>query len=107
MQIPSFRLLGIWGTSGVAARVSRSSMLITVFTPTYNRAYILPKLFESLKRQPFRDFEWIIVDDGSIVGRNFLSATSIRSIVESMLHGIEGLMRLREPCFSLSIATII
>ena len=40
-------------------------MLITVFTPTYNRAYILPKLFESLKRQSFRDFEWIIVDDGS------------------------------------------
>lgn len=40
-------------------------MRITVFTPTYNRAYIIGKLYESLKRQTFRDFEWIVVDDGS------------------------------------------
>lgn len=39
--------------------------MITIFTPTYNRAYLLPKLYESLKRQTFRDFEWLIVDDGS------------------------------------------
>lgn len=39
--------------------------MITVFTSTYNRAYILPYLYESLKRQTFQDFEWIIVDDGS------------------------------------------
>lgn len=40
-------------------------MRITVFTPTYNRAYSLPRLFESLKLQTFHDFEWVIVDDGS------------------------------------------
>lgn len=40
-------------------------MEITVFTPTYNRAYIIKKLYESLKRQTFRDFEWIVIDDGS------------------------------------------
>lgn len=40
-------------------------MKITVFTPTYNRAYILEKLYRSLQRQSFRDFEWLIVDDGS------------------------------------------
>lgn len=40
-------------------------MLITVFTPTYNRAYRLPDLYESLKRQSLKDFEWLIVDDGS------------------------------------------
>ena len=40
-------------------------MTITVFTPTYNRAYILPKLYESLKNQTCKDFEWLIVDDGS------------------------------------------
>lgn len=40
-------------------------MKITVFTPTYNRAYILEKLYRSLQRQTFRDFEWLIVDDGS------------------------------------------
>lgn len=38
---------------------------ITIFTPTYNRAYILPKLYKSLKAQACQDFEWIIVDDGS------------------------------------------
>lgn len=41
-------------------------MLITVFTPAYNRAHLLPRLYESLKAQTFQDFEWIIVDDGSI-----------------------------------------
>lgn len=40
-------------------------MKITVFTPTYNRAYIINKLYSSLKRQTFKDFEWLIVDDGS------------------------------------------
>ena len=43
-------------------------MLITVFTPTYNRAHLLPRLFESLQRQTFRDFEWLVVDDGSTDG---------------------------------------
>ncbi len=38
---------------------------ITVFTPTYNRAYIIEKLYASLVRQTFRDFEWLVVDDGS------------------------------------------
>lgn len=40
-------------------------MFFTVFTPTYNRAYKLPELFESLKNQTFTDFEWLVVDDGS------------------------------------------
>ncbi len=40
-------------------------MLLTIFTPTYNRAYTLPKLFDSLKSQTSKDFEWLIVDDGS------------------------------------------
>ncbi|MBE6985056.1 MAG: glycosyltransferase family 2 protein [Ruminococcaceae bacterium] len=39
--------------------------LFTVFTPTYNRAYILPKLYDSLCAQTKKDFEWLIVDDGS------------------------------------------
>ena len=37
----------------------------TVFTPTYNRGYILAQLYQSLKNQAFTDFEWLIVDDGS------------------------------------------
>ncbi len=37
----------------------------TVFTPTFNRAHTLPRVFESLDCQTFRDFEWLVVDDGS------------------------------------------
>ncbi len=43
-------------------------MLITVFTPTYNRAHLLVRLYESLCAQQFTDFEWVIVDDGSTDG---------------------------------------
>lgn len=38
---------------------------ITVFTPTFNRAYIIENLYRSLQRQSFHDFEWLVVDDGS------------------------------------------
>ena len=46
---------------------------ITVFTPTYNRAHTLPKLYESLCAQESRDFEWIVVDDGSNDGTKELT----------------------------------
>lgn len=39
--------------------------MLTIFTPTYNRAYIISKLYESLKNQTSNEFEWIIVDDDS------------------------------------------
>ena len=48
--------------------------MITVFTPVYNRAHLLPRLYESLCRQTFKDFEWVIVDDGS--------SDDTRSVVE-------------------------
>ncbi len=38
---------------------------ITVFTPTYNRANTLVRTYESMCRQKCRDFEWLIIDDGS------------------------------------------
>ena len=40
-------------------------MKLTILTPTYNRAYELQKLYDSLKKQSVRDFIWMIVDDGS------------------------------------------
>ena len=43
-------------------------MRFTVFTPTYNRAHTLDRLYHSLQRQTFRDFEWIVIDDGSTDG---------------------------------------
>lgn len=42
--------------------------LITVFTPTYNRAHILHRCYESLCAQTSYDFKWLIVDDGSTDG---------------------------------------
>ena len=38
---------------------------LTVFTPAYNRAHTLGRTYESLCRQTSKDFEWLIVDDGS------------------------------------------
>lgn len=40
--------------------------LITVMTPTYNRATTIVALAASLEAQAYRDFEWLVVDDGSI-----------------------------------------
>jgi glycosyltransferase involved in cell wall biosynthesis len=39
--------------------------LLTIFTPTYNRAHLLQRVYDSLLAQTNRDFEWVIVDDGS------------------------------------------
>ncbi|HGH7181629.1 glycosyltransferase family 2 protein [Bacillus luti] len=38
---------------------------LTVFTPTFNRAYTLHLCYESLKRQTCKDFVWLVIDDGS------------------------------------------
>ncbi|MDR0306120.1 MAG: glycosyltransferase family 2 protein [Chitinispirillales bacterium] len=45
---------------------------VTVFTPTYNRKHTLKRAFESLQRQTFLDFIWLIVDDGSTDDTNEL-----------------------------------
>ncbi|WP_322874770.1 glycosyltransferase family 2 protein, partial [Aeromonas veronii] len=42
--------------------------MITIMTPTYNRAYVLPRLYDSLCQQTRRDFEWLVIDDGSTDG---------------------------------------
>lgn len=41
-------------------------MRITVLTPTYNRGGSIQKLYTSLDNQSIKDFEWLIVDDGSL-----------------------------------------
>ncbi|MEW4264787.1 glycosyltransferase family A protein [Priestia megaterium] len=50
---------------------------LTVFTPTYNRAYTLHLCYESLIRQTCRDFVWLIIDDGS--------SDNTRELVESWM----------------------
>lgn len=42
-----------------------SEILITVFTPAYNRGYIIENLYRSLQKQKNFDFEWLVIDDGS------------------------------------------
>ena len=39
--------------------------MITIFTPTYNRGNLLNRLYQSLCKQIYKEFEWVIVDDGS------------------------------------------
>lgn len=45
---------------------------LTVFTPTFNRAHLLPRLYESLCLQTSQDFIWLIIDDGSSDGTDEL-----------------------------------
>lgn len=57
----------------------------SVWTPTFNRVCFLVRLYESLKQQSFKDFEWIIVDDGSNDSTNeivegFMAENKIKSI---------------------------
>lgn len=40
-------------------------MILTIFTPTYNRGNKLEQLYKSLKKQINSECEWLIVDDGS------------------------------------------
>ncbi len=41
-------------------------MKLTVFTPAYNRAKLLERVYESIAKQITGDIEWLIVDDGSV-----------------------------------------
>lgn len=58
---------------------------LTIFTPSYNRAYSLPLGYEALKRQTCKDFIWLIVDDGS--------TDNTRELVESWIS--EGVVPIR------------
>lgn len=41
---------------------------VTVLTPSYNRGKLLKKLYKSLCDQDCKDFEWLVIDDGSTDG---------------------------------------
>lgn len=64
---------------------------ITILTPTYNRAELLPKLYESLLGQTNSDFDWLVVDDGSTDGtseliRGYMQEKKIRIFYERQLN---------------------
>ncbi|MHB0897430.1 MAG: glycosyltransferase family 2 protein [Spirochaetales bacterium] len=64
-----------------------SAPLFTVLTATYNRARTLPTLKASLDSQTFGDFEWLIVDDGSVDG----TADLVAAWAEASGYPIRGL----------------
>ena len=39
--------------------------MVTIVTPAYNRTHTLPSLYQSLLAQTCKDFDWLIIDDGS------------------------------------------
>ena len=65
--------------------MDKSSQQLTVFTPTYNRAFCLGNCYESLKKQTCKEFKWLIIDDGSSDGTEQL----VRSWIE------EGIVDIR------------
>lgn len=40
-------------------------IILTIFTPAYNRGYIINNCYESLCRQTCKNFVWLVIDDGS------------------------------------------
>lgn len=53
---------------------AQAALQFTVFTPTYNRAHTLHRVYDSLCEQTFRNFEWLVIDDGSTDGTAALIA---------------------------------
>lgn len=57
--------------------------LLCIFTPTYNRAYTLRRLYNSLVSQTSHDFYWLVVDDGSCDGTDsMMSAFMLEGKIE-------------------------
>lgn len=46
----------------------QKQILVTVITPTWNRAHLLTNVWASLESQTYKNFEWIIGNDGSTDG---------------------------------------
>lgn len=69
---------------------------LTVFTPTYNRKHLLPRLYESLIKQTDKNFIWMVIDDGSADGTQDL----IRSWQRENLIEIQYFYKINEGMHS-------
>lgn len=72
--------------------MNKQNFTITIFTPTYNRASLLQYLYESLLLQTYKNFEWVVVDDGSIDNtfnllQEWKSHNRIKLIFEKQING--------------------
>ena len=54
---------------------ANDNVILTIFTPTYNRASTLERTYQSMLRQDCKDFIWLIVDDGSTDNTAVLAKT--------------------------------
>lgn len=43
----------------------KANSAVTIITPVFNRTKLLPRALKSVEKQTFRDFELIVIDDGS------------------------------------------
>lgn len=62
-----------------------NNSVLTIFTPAYNRAHTIGRTYESLCCQTCRDFEWLVIDDGS--------TDNTRQLVEGWI--AEGIIPIR------------
>lgn len=60
----------------------KPTVSVTIFTPTYNRAYSLSRLYESLINQSIKDFEWIVINDGSTDNTKELLASFVEECTQ-------------------------
>ena len=61
-----------YNDSGAIGGKLYSMPTLTIYTCTYNRSHLLPRLYESLQEQTCKDFLWLIIDDGSTDGTKSL-----------------------------------
>lgn len=65
--------------------------LLTIFTPTYNRKHTICRTYESLQRQTCKDFNWLIIDDGSSDGtRQWVESLGNKVILEGIAYDWMG-----------------
>lgn len=60
-------------------KTGQHDYMFTVFTPVYNRADTFERVFKSLQNQTFRDFEWLIINDGSTDNSHDIIESIIKS----------------------------
>lgn len=75
-------------------------MEISIVTPVYNAAEYLLQTIESVKRQGFTDYEWIICDDGSTDGSSEIleKAASENEHIRLITQPNGGVSKARNNC---------
>ena len=78
--------------------MTKREFLFTVFTPVYNGEKFIHRVFDSLMKSTYRNFEWIIINDASTdhsdeIIRHFISDVDWEMVVSaSLLAGILSIL---------------